>query len=240
MNDINIVILEDDPIDRIKIEIMISDFSSNKYKFNLIGMFEDLNSLLEFISQKTIHLIISDIFSNRETVGIELLKKLRHHNIPIILMTQSPDSEVYKQAKIYGDIHYLIKPFHKLTLQSTIEKVINDFNKEQNSIFLNKKHLFLKGNANNIEKLSIDDIMYLEADGNYCFVHSTNRKYIQKKSMTKILEDINDNTFIRIHHKYAINIKFVEAVSSLFVALIRDISLPIGKSFKKNAIAIIS
>ncbi|PWK17591.1 LytTR family two component transcriptional regulator [Arcicella aurantiaca] len=240
MNEINIVILEDDPIDRIKIEIMISEFSSNKYNFKLIGMFEELDLLLEFVQKNTIDLIISDIFNNKTAVGIELLKKLGNSNIPVILITQSPDSEVYQQAKMHGDVHYLIKPFHKLTLQSTIENVINDFSKEQASLLLNKKHLFLKGNTNSIEKLAFDEIMYLEADGNYCFIHSINRKYIQKKSMTKILEDINDDSFVRIHHKFAINIKYIESLSSTFLMLNRGITLPIGKSFKKNLTTIIT
>lgn len=61
MKKINIVLLEDDPIDRIKIEIMIAEFTSNEYDFKLVKMFESPGLLLKFLETQTLDVIISDV-----------------------------------------------------------------------------------------------------------------------------------------------------------------------------------
>lgn len=235
MKTINIVILEDDPIDRIKIKIMVSEFISTHYKFNLVGVFENLNSIIDFLSTNTtvIDIIISDIFTGKQATGIDLLKKMKHCDIPIILTTQSHDTEIYNDAKQYNCIQYLVKPFHKLTLQSIIESVFVESNREKVRIDLNRKYLFLKGSTDVMNKVFFDDILFLESDGNYCFIHTEGKKYVQKKSMTKLLGEL-DVDFVRIHSGYAINSKHVKKLQSVSLAITKGIELPIGKRFKKN------
>ena len=233
MNTINIVLLEDDPIDRIKVEIMITQFISNEYNFKLVNTFEKLESLIEFLETKTVDIIISDIFTKKRATGIELLKKIKNNIIPIILITQSHNPEVYEEAKEYHNIQYLIKPFHKLTLQSAIESAIKANLQEKNAS-LNKKYLFLKGKSDNLDKIRLDEILFLETDGNYCFIHILNRKYILKKSMNKILQEDLDDNFIRIHHRFAVGQHHIQMVKLHSLEITGRIELPIGKSFKKT------
>lgn len=232
MSDINIVLLEDDPIDRIKVEIMITQFSSNQYNFKLVNTFEKLETLIEFLEIQTVDIIISDVFTKKRATGIELLKKIKNNVIPIILITQSHNPDVYQEAKEYRNIQYLIKPFHQFTLQSTIENAIIS-SRQEKDISLDTKYLFLKGKSDNIDKILFDEILFLETDGNYCFIHILNRKYILKKSLNKILQEDLDDNFIRIHHRYAINKHHIQIVKLHSLEITEKIELPIGKSFKK-------
>ena len=113
MNTINIVLLEDDSIDRIKVEIMIMQFTSKEYNFKLVRTFERLETLIEFLETERVDIIISDIFTNKRATGIELLKKIKNNIIPVILITQSLSPEVYQEAKEYHNIQYLIKGISK-------------------------------------------------------------------------------------------------------------------------------
>lgn len=236
MKQINIVLLEDDPIDRIKIEIMISEFTSNEYDFKLVKMFESLELLLEFLETQTVDVIISDIFTKKRATGIELLKKIKNnvsHTTPIILITQSHDLDVYQESKEYGHLQYLIKPFHKFTLQSTVENAISTNREVQEDADFNKKFIFLKGNSDSTDKVKLDEILFLETDGNYCYIHVKNKKYIVKKSLNKILHDDLDDNFIRIHHRYAVNKQHIQIVKLHSLEISGKIDFPIGKSFKK-------
>lgn len=233
MNNINIILLEDDPIDCIKIEIMITQFTSSQYNFKLVKTFEKLETLTNFLETHTVDIIISDIFTQKRATGIELLKKLKNNIIPIILITQSHNPEVFQEAKEYRNIHYLIKPFHQFTLQSIIESAINAYHEEKKNTSLNKKYLFLKGKSDNIDKIRLDEILFLETDGNYCFLHVVNRKYILKKSLNKILQEDLDDNFIRIHHRFAVNKLYIQIVRLNSLEVMGKIDLPIGKSFKK-------
>ena len=66
MKKINVVLLEDDSIDRLKIEIMLSNVESEEYEIILIDTFKTLESLLLYMEHqiKEIDVIISDIFIN--------------------------------------------------------------------------------------------------------------------------------------------------------------------------------
>lgn len=233
MNKINIVLLEDDPIDRIKIEIMIADFTSNEYEFNLVRMFESLESLLEFLETHTVDIIISDVFTKKRATGIELLKKIKNNSTPIILITQSHDLNVYQESKEYRHLQYLIKPFHRFTLQSTIENAITTNREEKENADINKKYIFLKGNSDSTDKIKLEEILFLETDGNYCYIHIKNKKYILKKSLNKILHDDLDENFIRIHHRFAVNKQHIQIVKLHSLEISGKIDFPIGKSFKK-------
>jgi DNA-binding LytR/AlgR family response regulator len=236
MKNINIVLLEDDPIDRIKIEIMIAEFTSNQYIFQLVKIFESLELLLEFLETQTVDVIISDVFTKKRATGIELLKKIKNnvsHTTPIILITQSQDLGVYQESQEYAHLQYLIKPFHKFTLQSTVENAISMNREEQEDANFNKKFIFLKGNSDSTDKVKLDEILFLETDGNYCYIHIKNKKYIIKKSLNKILQDDLDDNFIRIHHRYAVNKQHIQIVKLHSLEISGKIDFPIGKSFKK-------
>ena len=89
MSDINIVLLENDPIYRLKVEIMITQFTSNEYNFKLMSTFEELETLVKFLETQTVDVIISDVFTKKRATGLELLEKMKNNIIPIILITQS-------------------------------------------------------------------------------------------------------------------------------------------------------
>jgi DNA-binding LytR/AlgR family response regulator len=234
MKQVTIVLLDDDPIDCIKVEIMISEFISNDMTFKLIAVFRELDALLIYLQTHIVDIIISEIFTDKKTAGIELLKKLKYNHTPIILVSQSIEKGIFVEAKKYRKFYYLIKPFHHLTLQSTIENILAENIKEKTYNSLDKQYLFLKGRLNNIDKILFEEILFLEADGNYCFIHSTNKKYVIKKSLSKLLTEELNGSFIRIHHKYAINKQHILIIRDRTLQILGRIDLPIGKTFKKN------
>ena len=57
------------------------------------------------------------------------------------------------------------------------------------------------------EFVSVDDILYLQASGNYCIVTLKNKQSIHIYKLLKLLEtQLKSHGFIRIHHEYLINI----------------------------------
>lgn len=232
MSDINIVLLENDPIYRLKVEIMITQFTSNEYNFKLMSTFEELETLVKFLETQTVDVIISDVFTKKRATGLELLEKMKNNIIPVILITQSHNPEVYQEAKEYPNIQYLIKPFHPFTLQSIIENAII-YSRQDKDSSLNTRYIFLKGKSDNTDKIRFDEILFLETDGNYCFIHILNKKYILKKSLNKILQQDLDDNFTRIHHRFAVSKHHIQKVKLHSLEITGKIELPIGKSFKK-------
>nr|WP_299417237.1 response regulator transcription factor [uncultured Emticicia sp.] len=235
MKKINVVLLEDDSIDRLKIEIMLSNVESEEYEIILIDTFKTLESLLLYIEHqiKEIDVIISDIFINHKPKGIRLLKELSNSDIPVILTTSSHDASIYNEAKSIRKIQYLIKPFHKLTLQASIFLVFEENEKRKLHFEDDTKFLFLKSELNQNERTNLTDIIFVEADGNYSYIHTQKKKYIVKKSLTKLISEDLDKHFFRTHHKFAVNRNYVKLLRSQTVLLTNNVNLPIGISFKQ-------
>lgn len=231
---IHAILIEDDPIDQIKIKIMFTEFNSDKYDFKLMQVFDNIDSLLLFLEEDhPVDIIISDMFTQKRSTGIELLKKLKTTDTPVVIITNSQDKDVYKEAQLHKNVSYLIKPFHHLTLQSTMENLLFNTYLNSNSAMLNKRRLFLKNNLNALEKVTFDEILFLEADGNYCYVNTIGRKkYVKKVSLSKLLCENFDETFVRVHHKFAINIQHITKATATAVELTNGLIIPISKSYK--------
>jgi DNA-binding LytR/AlgR family response regulator len=235
MTDIIIAILEDNPIDQIKMKVMLSKSISTQYRFHLGGIFTELDALLAYVATHKVDLVLSDIIIDGQPLGIELLKKLRHTTtLPIILMTLSQEEELFMEAQQYRSVHYLIKPFHAISLHSTIEKTLEEYKKSKQYDFLDKKYLHLSNKTGQKEYVWFTEIIYIEADDNYCYIYTTAKKYSLRKSLSKLLsEDLND-LFIRIHHRYAVNKLYIQVAEAELITLVSGMSLPVGRSFKKE------
>jgi DNA-binding LytR/AlgR family response regulator len=231
--DIVIVVLEDDPIDQIKIEIMLAERISAQYKYQLGGIFTQLDDLLTYLSNHEVNVVLSDIFLQKKPIGIELIKKLRDNTIPVVLMTSSQDQELFLEAQKYRSVNYLIKPFHAISLQSAIEKALEEHNKSRQYDFLDKKFLYLSSKTGQQDQVWFTDIIYIEAEDSHCYIYTLAKKYVLKKSLSKLMSEDLDDSFIRIHHKYAANKMHIRKSEAEVLHLTSQAVLPVGKSFRK-------
>ena len=110
MKKIKVLLLEDNAIDTLKIEIMLSNTESSKYEIILHETFKTLETLLLYLQNhiKEIDVIISDIFINDKAKGLQLLKEISNSDIPVILITSSQDAAIYNEAKSIRTVQYLI------------------------------------------------------------------------------------------------------------------------------------
>lgn len=235
MKNIKVVLLEDDSIDRLKIEIMLSNTESSEYEIILIETFNTLESLLLYLEHqiKEIDVIVSDIFINNKAKGLKLLKELSNSDVPVILTTSSHDTVIYNEAKSIRRVQYLIKPFHKLTLQSSIILAFEDSEKRKLHYEADTKFLFLKSNLNQNDRTKLNDIIFIEAEGNYCYIHTQDKKYVLKKSLARLISEDLDKHFFRTHHKFAVNRNYIKLLRSRTLLLTNNVDLPIGVSFKQ-------
>ncbi len=79
-----------------------------------------------------------------------------------------------------------------------------------------------------------EDILYCESDGSHTHVYLLNEEKITLSKRLKVVLDLlSDTAFVRIHHRYVINLKHVskfEKLDLLYVELTGGIRLVISKS----------
>ena len=73
-------------------------------------------------------------------------------------------------------------------------------------------YLFLR-EGTTYTKIPLADIYYIEADGNYAYVQTENKRYAVKRSLATIGEELSGPLFIRASRGMLINFEKVNSIS---------------------------
>jgi len=63
--------------------------------------------------------------------------------------------------------------------------------------------------------IKVEDVEWLEASGNYVNLHIKGRIYPTRATLSKLIEQISEKGFCRIHRSHAINLEYVESITPL-------------------------
>ena len=80
-------------------------------------------------------------------------------------------------------------------------------------------------------KLQIDQILYVEADRNYCRIFCTDKDYIISVPLKNMETKLPDWAFFRIHRSYLVNLNHIDEVAETHLVIARK-ALPISKSLR--------
>ena len=196
----------------------------------------DALEAFEYLNRNKVELIFLDL--NMPVLqGFEFLKTLNHP--PKVIVTTA-----YQEYALEGYEHnvadYLLKPFgferflkavNKALDSSTDRKVIpGENNTAPDRIFVesNKKHI----------QLEIENILYLEAAGNYVKVITTTETIIIREKFSTMLELLSANDFLQVHKSFAVAPRHIRSIEGNTI-LIKDNQIPVGKSYKFNVIRLL-
>jgi DNA-binding LytR/AlgR family response regulator len=154
--------------------------------------------------------------------GLELAKKIRKmdQQIPIIFLTGVADY-VFEGYEV-GALRYLLKPLKEEQLIPLLEEVRKEQNKQRQSIIItfNREQV----------KLYLDEIYYMESMGHYLVIHTQNEAYEIKKSLTEMLKELDDSTFVLTHRSYLVNIEHVTKIKKDTCVLANQSMVPVSRS----------
>jgi len=95
-------------------------------------------------------------------------------------------------------------------------------------------YVFIK-KRNSLEKVKIKNILFLEADGNYCIISSEKGKYILKSSLKKVSSFIGHSSFCQINKSHVVNMEKVNSINlTENLIFIEDQSFNLGKRYKSE------
>jgi len=224
------IVIEDD---KIACKILLQMIQKTKV-LTLLDSFSDPFTALAFLKDNPVDLIFLDI-EMPEMTGIELLKNL-HPEPLIIFTTGKPEYAI--EAFHYNAVDYLLKPidfprFLKAVIkaeewfeikQSGIEGKIEVDNTKSKLDFI-----FVKSDSVNV-KLTLKDLVYVEALGDYINVFTKNKKYTVHQTM-KSIENILPSNFIRVHRSFIVNTSFIDSIEDSTISIASNL-IPIGVSYR--------
>jgi two-component system, response regulator PdtaR len=82
-------------------------------------------------------------------------------------------------------------------------------------------------------KISLADVLLLEAEDIYTTFVTTAKKYVLRQSLSAVLDRLDHPRFVRIHRSYAVNINRVDTFDDHGVTLGTQV-VPLGKNYKEE------
>lgn len=196
MNSINTLIVEDDEAQA----LLIKNYIERTGILNYIGICTCINCLDEIMKVEKIDLLFLDVMIDGEN-SIELLKS---KNINSSIIITSNFDYALQSFDLNGVVDYLMKPIKYESFLQAVTKVTTKTVLEP--INTDKKQKILIGDRSRKHNVRVEDIIYVEAYGDYIKVATSDGTIIVAKNTVKNFETSLSNTdFIRIHRSYLVN-----------------------------------
>lgn len=228
MNPLHCVIIEDNEVDKALLEEYLS-----QYPFiQVTGSFTNPVESLEHLKRGDTQLLFIDV-DMPVINGIDFVKSSEYVS-NCIFVTAHP--EYAADAFDVQAIDYVVKPFRQERLDKAIQRALELLEIRskalQYSSFFEQDYLMIKeGTA--VNKVSISEIVYLEALTNYTKVITAKRKYITLNNLKNFLDYLPPARFIRIHRSYAVAIDKISGIDKNDL-LINEQRLPLGKTYRQE------
>jgi two-component system LytT family response regulator len=224
---INCIIVEDEPIAR---DILIGYIRQIPY-LNLAGSCTNAFEAMELLNKTDIDVIILDI-NMPHLSGIEMLRTLKKY--PAVIITSAyPDFALEGYELSVTD--YLLKPFSFARFVQATEKVVARGEEGQPAAQKEEERFVMVKSDKKLTKVFLNEIVYVEAYGNYIFIHRGQDKIMSKQTLTNFETQLPAGKFVRIHKSYVVSVKAVKYLEGNEVS-VGSKKLPVGKVYREGVL----
>ncbi len=199
----------------------------------LCAVFDNALDALQYLKENETDLVFLDV-QMEYLSGIQMLETLDSR--PCIVLTTAYDEYALKGYEL--DVYdYLLKPFSFARFLKACEKVFallllkqngsTPLAENQNPI---NEHFFVKS-GNQILKIRLDDILYLEGMKDYVRIWTVKENIMALLTFKKLEKILLPPDFVRIHKSYIISIPKIDSIERNRVK-IGGVILPVGEKYK--------
>jgi two-component system LytT family response regulator len=195
------IVVDDEPI---ALEIVRNHASKVPY-LELKGEFTDAFAALEFLQSESVDLIFLDI-KMPDISGIDFYNTLAKK--PLLIFTTAYTEHAVTSFEMDA-IDYLLKPFSLARFIKACNKAFEIYNFR--TLARTTDHVFLKTGYEQV-KVMYDDILYLEATGNYVTFVLKDKKVLSRGTFAESINLVPADNFVRVHRSFFVAVNKIEKV----------------------------
>lgn len=218
------LIVDDDDLQR----KLLHKLCDNSGLFTKIIELESALELIKFLQDDQADVILLDIHMPNFS-GIDFIKSIKERPNVIFI---TGDKDFALEAFEYDAIDYLVKPVEFPRFLKAVTKAKERIQQENSIAETEKDYIFIKVDSRLI-KLNHDDILYIEAKGDYVSFVTESRNYIVHSTLKKMLSELPSHLFQQSHRSYIVNMTKIKDIQDSTM-VIHDFVVPIGRSIKKE------
>ena len=238
---ISILIVEDDMIIAANISLQLT-----RLGYEVAGIIPNGEEAVRYLAENQPDLLLLDINLRGHIDGIEVAEAAKKKgDTPIVFLTANIDDATFERAKRTRPQAFIAKPFKKLDLQRAIALAIGPREEapaspgqareepaeEDSPLFLDDR-IFVR-QKDKMVKIFISDILYAEAERNYCRIFTPKQAYLLATTLKSLGEKLPSALFLRIHRSYIINLAKIDAIGEQFAYVsIGKQTLPVSGAYQ--------
>ena len=236
---IKILVVEDEMIIGAKISLQLTSLG-----YEVTGILPRGEEAIIHVEENRPDIVLLDINLKGKLNGIETALQIQKlADIPIIYLTANSDEATFNRAKASRPYAFISKPYKQLDLQRAIELTIcrmaenetgphADESSDDERPFILSDRIFVRHREKMI-KIIVAEILYIEADRNYCRIFTRNKEYLLSITLKTIEEKLPGRIFLRTHRSYMINLAHVDEVAESHV-IIAQKAIPLSAGLKEQ------
>ncbi len=236
---VKIFIVEDEMIIGANISLQLSNLG-----YEVTGIVPRGEEALIHIQQNIPDIVILDIQLKGKLDGVETAKIIqKKYGVPVIYLTANVDQTNFDRAKETNPYAFISKPFKKLDLQRAVALAVGRIQLKNNNsqlknntkptpTFVLEDSIFVKHHEKMV-KILINDILYIEAERNYCRIITKDKESLLVMTLKDIDQKLPKIHFLRIHRSFIVNLSKIEEVANTHVVISRK-AVPISKSLRNE------
>lgn len=226
-----VVVVEDEQIIAMQLNVLLGDLG-----YDTFTSFSTFDSVVSFLRANKVDLVIIDIQLNEQKDGIDIASYINKTcKTPFIFLTSLSNKETLERVKKVSPYAYLLKPFTKEDLYTSIELALHNHEIRKNGIeehVFSKDSFFVKANKR-YRKIYYKDVLYAQSDHIYVKLFTKDgSKYLIRSTMAELDIGLPEN-FIQVHRSYICNLNFISVVNSDSVEVMNEL-IPVSKKYNKH------
>tara|TARA_R110002167_G_scaffold269909_1_gene476442 strand:+ start:809 stop:1519 length:711 start_codon:yes stop_codon:yes gene_type:complete len=223
----NCIIIDDEAMAR----AIVRQLCSKIPELDVIEEFDNAISAIKFLNQQNIDVIFLDIHMPGFS-GVDFVQTLK--DPPNIVLTTSDTDFAIAAYEYECIVDYLVKPITQERFEKCITKISGLSSKptrvksENKQDSIEGEDLYINIDRRLI-KLKLNEILVIEAKGDYIDVKTEKEEYRVHTTLKKIKEKLPEKLFLQIHRSYIINFTKIIDIEDNSVLIAKNV-VPISRS----------
>ncbi len=232
---VKILIVEDEHL----VALQISDMLI-KTGYQVLPVVTNYEEAIVLLHSEKPDIAILDINLEGNKTGIDLARYINENiQIPFIFLTIQTNSKILQQAKVLNPPAYLVKPFKKEDLYTSIEIALHNYHtihqqnkKIQVEKVTSKDAIFVK-DTYSFKKIRFSEIVFAKSDHVYMLIIKMNGERNLIRSTIKNFKTLLPDNFIQVHRSYLINLDYLDHFEYPS-AIVKGHDIPVSRNFKEE------
>jgi len=192
---IHAVIVEDEPLGR----AVIRELLRQDADVTVVAECANGHEAIAAIREKRPELIFLDV-RMPEIDGFEVLCAVGADRLPAVVFVTAYDEYAVRAFEVNA-VDYLLKPFDRERFQQAVERAKVQVRRDHGYL-----QRFVIRSAGRIIFVKVDDLDWIEAEGNYVRLHAGKDSYLLRSTIGNVEKTLDPSRFARIHRSQIVNL----------------------------------